>query len=655
MIEDVLGPGGALARAHSGYEHRTQQILFADAVARTFDAGGVLLAEAGTGTGKTLAYLTAIAESAESGKRVVISTGTRNLQDQLLNDDIPLLERALGRSLEAVCLKGLSNYLCQRRFDALRKTAPLLTDSQQQLLERIHHWTETTSTGDRAELTDIPEQSPLWGEVCATSETRLGPRCPFHETCFVTRARRAALEARCVVVNHHLFFADLALRNEAAALLPPYDAVVFDEAHQIDAVATAFFGYRVSSRQLVDLARDTLRALRAAGREDQLAPKLVTSAEPLIENLEASASAFFQTIANLGKEKGRAELTTDQLSGDVEKAYFRLDNDLEALGAFLGGLPLARDENITGSGRRAEQLRADLGEILGPQSPTSVHWREASSQTTAVGASPIDVSNVLRELVFYQVDAVALTSATLTVDGRFDFTRERLGLDFEVEEILVESPFDYERQAALYLPAHAPDPRKESYQQQLAELIVETAAVTRGGALALFTNLRDMKLVTELIRSAGEYGGIVRAQGEAPRHALLDELRFASEPMLLLATASFWEGVDVPGEALELVVIARLPFASPADPLVAARLRQLESDNRNPFMEYQVPLASLALKQGFGRLIRTRDDEGVVALLDRRAWTMGYGKVFLRSLPPCTILRTQDELRDWWGELDGLI
>jgi ATP-dependent DNA helicase DinG len=274
-----------------------------------------------------------------------------------------------------------------------------------------------------------------------------------------------------------------------------------------------------------------------------------------------------------------------------------------------------------------------------------------------VGASPIDVSSVLRELIFTSVDAAVLTSATLTVDGKFDFTRERLGLDgeLEVRELVVESPFEYDRQAALYLPAHAPDPRHPGYRRQLAKIIAETTAVTRGGALALFTNTHDMRQVATLLRADRSHEGQIRLQGEAPRHALLDELRAATEPMILLATSSFWEGVDVPGDALRLVIIARLPFASPGDPIVAARLRQLEEAGRSPFKDYQVPLASLALKQGFGRLIRTRHDEGVVALLDRRAWTMGYGKIFLRSLPPCSILRTREELLDWWGDLEDLL
>jgi ATP-dependent DNA helicase DinG len=646
-VERVFADDGPLTRAVPEFEPRPGQRDMAAAVARVFGRGGILLAEAGTGTGKTLAYLTAVADA---GVRTVVSTGTRNLQDQLLGQDVPLLERALGRSLSAVSLKGLGNYLCRRRLDLLRREGPLLDRREGAILDRILRWAEVTRTGDRAELSDLPESVPLWGEVCASYETRLGLRCPEHDACFVTRARRAAQDARIVIVNHHLFFADLALRSSAAALLPAYDAVVFDEAHQLDEIATAFFGVRVGSRQIETIARDCRRALAAC---TDLAEGLRAGAAPLIDELAAMGQAFFATLAvpaGPGAEaRGRVQLRPEDLAGPPERSYFRLDGALEALAAHLGGLP-TRDEAVVGCGRRAEALRADLGEILGQQRPASVHWIERGARDRAVGASPIDVSEVFREMIVYPVETVVLTSATLTVDGSFAYVRERLGLgpDVDAQELVLDSPFDFERQVALFLPRDAPDPRNPGALERLADLLIGTISVVEGGSLVLFTSLRDMERVAALVRAGLDRP--VRVQGERPRQALLDELRAADarEPTVLLATASFWEGVDVPGDALQLVAIARLPFSVPSDPVVAARLRRLEEDGRNPFVEYQIPQASLSLKQGFGRLIRSRRDRGVVALLDKRLQTMGYGKIFLRTLPSCTVIDHLDELRRWW-------
>jgi len=605
----------------------------AEAVARVLESRGVLLVEAGTGTGKTLAYLAA---AAQTDQCIVISTGTKNLQDQLFESDIPLLERTLGRQLSAVCLKGLGNYLCRRKLEALLGASQLLSSKENAQLDRIQAWASTTESGDRAELSEIPEDAPIWPQVCSHPDTRVGPKCVFHESCFVTRARRAAQDARIVVVNHHLFFADLALRNGAAAILPAYDAVIFDEAHQIDEIATAFFGYRVSSRQVEDLARDVRRALKTAGFPD---------ADSLLEKVAQSSKTFFSSIlAGGAREPGRMRLLPEELSGEPETHYWRLDSDLEALSAHLGGLP-ALDDTVVACGRRTESLRADLGEILGQQHAASVYWKERGPRSTAIGASPIDVGDVLRENVFYQVETVVLTSATLTADGKFTYIKDRLGLDFEVGELILPSPFDYAEQVALYLPKAAPDPRHAGYVERLAALLVETAETVERGTLALFTSYRDMEQVAALVRP--ELERLVRVQGERPRQALLEELRNAREPMVLLATASFWEGVDVPGDALQLVAIARLPFASPGDPVVSARLRKLEEEGRKPFFEYQVPQACLALKQGFGRLIRSRRDRGIVALFDRRLQTMGYGKVFLRTLPSCAVVTDAAELNQW--------
>lgn len=652
FIDDVLGPEGRLARVAPDYEHRPEQIRMAEAVSRTLAGGGVLLVEAGTGTGKSLAYLAA---AVEADLAVVVSTGTRNLQDQLLSQDIPLLERALEREISAVPLKGLGNYLCRRKLDLLSRAAPTLEPHKAELLARISAWAATSETGDRAELDDLPEDLPLWAEVSSSSDSRLGPRCPFYEDCFVTRARRAAQDARIVVVNHYLFFADLALRDAATGILPPYQAVIFDEAHQLDAVATEFFGYRVSSRRLSQLVRDSRRAIAGAGgqaRDHQDRCRQDRDGEPrddaVLDRLTRAAEAFFEALARgtaPDKAGSRQPLGPEELSGRTEEAYHRLDSALEELAAHLHRLP-RRDESVGACASRAEQARSDLGEVLGPQRAASVYWKEIGPRTRAIGASPVDVAEVVRERVFYEVESVALTSATLTSDGSFAYVEERLGIDFEPEELILPSPFDFREQVALFIPRGAPDPRWEGSADDLAQLIDETASLVDGGTLALFTSFRDMHRVAELIRPWTSRA--VRVQGERPRRALLEELRTSPEPILLLATASFWQGVDVPGRALEAVVIARLPFASPADPVVAARLRQLEEQGRSPFLEYQLPQACLTLKQGFGRLIRRRGDRGVVAVLDARIRSMSYGEVFLRSLPPCTLVESLEELERWW-------
>lgn len=645
-VEAVLGPEGTLSRAQQGYEVRPEQIEMSEAVLTALEDGGVLLVEAGTGTGKTLAYLTA---AVASGARVVISTGTRNLQDQILDQDIPLLQRALaelGGEVSAACLKGLGNYLCLRKLSALTLNAPLLSEHDIELLGLIAEWAKVTDTGDRAELVDLPEDLPLWSELSSSSETRVGPKCPFFEDCFVTAARRAAQKARIIVVNHYLFFADLALRDGAVGVLPDYDAVIFDEAHQIDDVATEFFGHRVSSRQLARLLQDCRQALIAA---DKGAKDMLKREEHLLDGVAIATKGFFGSLrgGSAGAATpGRQPLRPEELDEYSEKAYYRLDAALEALHSSLKGLATA-DEGIGNCARRAVDAREDLGEILGAQRPASVYWKEVGAHSSAVGASPVDISEVMREQIFFEIETVVLTSATLSSDGNFDFTKERLGIDFEPTEMILPSPFDFEKQAALFLPEEAPDPRREGYLDALAKLIIKTIDVVDGGALVLFTSHRDMQQVARLVRP--DLSRLLRVQGERPRRTLLEELRSGSEPMALFGTASFWQGVDVPGEALEVVVIARLPFASPGDPLVTARLKLIEEAGRSPFKEYQIPQACLALKQGFGRLIRSRGDRGVVAIFDARVRKMGYGKIFLRSLPPASRVETHDELVKWWG------
>jgi len=603
----------------------------------------VLLAEAGTGTGKTQAYLTA---AIASDRRVVISTGTRTLQDQIVNNDIPTLEASLGTSLDAVCLKGLSNYVCRRRLEEATSLMVLDLDDTDRVeaLEMIRRWAETSETGDRAELADLAEDHPLWQELCSDVDGRLGPRCRHYEECFVTRARKAAEEARLVIVNHHLLLADLSLKAEAKGVLPSYDALILDEAHLVDSIATELFGVRVSRTRIERISHDSRQALdrdRPGGEGDP---------EALIVTVRHDSRMLFGLVASaLESGESRATLAPGDVTDEIEAAYWRLDSSLEVLATRLDSRP-ASDEASRICFGRVEGLRADLSDILGTQVSSKVYWKQRTPTSACLGMSPVDVSALIRERVFYEVESVVLTSATLTAAGSFSYLRERLGIDFDAAELSVPSPFDFRRHAGLYLPDNAPDPRQEGFVDEVVDILEETIPTVAGGALVLFTSYRDLHAAAAKLR--GRLDRPIRVQGERPRHLLLEEMREAprGQGLVLLATSSFWQGVDVPGEALELVVIAKLPFASPSDPIVSARVRLLTEQGRNAFEEYQVPQAALALKQGFGRLIRSRTDRGIVAILDRRVTKMRYGKAFLDSLPRCTTFHDAEELRSWWSQ-----
>jgi ATP-dependent DNA helicase DinG len=597
----------------------------ARAVQDALEHDGMLLVEAGTGTGKTWAYLI---PAALSGRRVLVSTGTRALQDQIMEKDLPALKRHLGIEIDAACVKGLGNYLCLRRFGELQRSSEATQPRFARALPVLRSWVETTKTGDRADLAAIAEEDPIWARVVSGSDTRIGARCEHYDNCFVTRVRRRAEGAQLIVVNHHLFFADLALRDTGfASVLPDYDAVIFDEAHQLEDTATLFFGSRFSTPMIERLVRDARVALRGetGGKRHETR---------LLDAVLQRASNFFAALP-ANPNGGRAPLPSDAVP---EEDLFALDNALAELSAACRNTkPVA--ENVLQIARRTDQLRDALGSL---EAPGQVSWSLGGARSPSVGSSPIDVGPLLRERLHERVPCIVFTSATLTTGGDFKFVKRRLGIDAEVSEEVVESPFRYEEQAALYAPTHLPDPRASDFPDAAAGEILELIRMAKGGAFVLCTSLRMMRILAKRVGDELEYEWFV--QGDAPKQTLLDRFRDQGNAVLF-ATASFWEGVDVPGSALRLVVIDKLPFEVPSDPVVAARCERLEEAGESSFMRYLVPAAALSLKQGFGRLIRTTQDRGVVAILDSRIRRKGYGKVFMRSLPPARVCDTLDEVR----------
>ncbi len=618
--DDVLGPDGLLARALPGFEWRPAQLALARQVGQVMAQGGVLLAEAGTGTGKTLAYLV---PAVLSGRRVVVSTGTRALQDQLANKDLPLLRGALPGGVSSAILKGRRNYLCLHRFEA----APPTDDPAWPALAR---WRHETPTGDRAELAAVDENAPVWDALTVNAEACLGGRCPHYEACFVTRARSRAAAADVVIVNHHLYFADLVVREAGGAALPDHDIVVFDEAHAVPDIAAVFFGVQVGTGRLDAWLRDAARAGVGAATVE-------------LGAVAAAAAVLFETLRP--PEGGRAPWPDDGTPAAWVDAWLALDDALaEAAHALVARA--GDGESVASLARRAAALRDDLARLFDPtDGETAVAFREARGRGTHLGRQPVDPGARLEATLYARRHAVIYTSATLAVDGGFDYARRRLGAPDEAETALFDSPFDHAARCRLFLPADLPSPGSPAHPAAVAAWTERLTALTEGRAFVLFTSVRNLEAVHARLRDRLPWP--LLRQGEAPRDRLL--ARFRTTPgAVLLGTASFWEGVDVAGDALSLVIIDKLPFGVPDDPVLQARLAEARARGEDPFRRVQLPGAALALKQGFGRLLRTRGDRGVVAILDPRLSTRGYGKVLLRALPPAPVCRDPGELRAWW-------
>jgi ATP-dependent DNA helicase DinG len=631
-IAGIFGPGGHLEKAMpAGYEHRRSQLEMAELVEEAFRAKRHLIVEAGTGTGKTLAYLI---PAILSGRRVVVSTATKSLQEQLYAKDVPFLQKNFAPALKVAVMKGRANFLCRQKLHQIEGQPVLKGLEELDWFTQIRDWERLTETGDRAELNFLPDGADLWTRLDARRETCTGQKCPEFQRCFVTTMHQKAADADLVIVNHHLFFADLALReDDFASILPEYSAVVFDEAHEIEDVASDYFGRQVSNYRFEELARDAEQAVRLTG---QGGPNLLRR----VNRLRDREREFFEAFP---QREGRSPFEATARASFLEQhrgSFDELVGAVKALEMEIAALP-NRAEELVAIARRGAELRGEIGFLLESEEKNYVYWYERRGKGVFLAATPIDVSGMLRERVFEALDTVVLTSATLAVGGRFDYLKQRLGIQTAQERVLPQE-FDFRKQALLYMPAQLPDVRDPGFAERAAEEIASLLECTEGRAFCLFTSYSQMNQIFERVRPRVRFPLLL--QGSSPRSALLE--RFRTTPgAVLFATASFWQGVDVPGAQLSCVIVDRLPFAVPSDPVVAARVRSLQEDGRNAFAEYQVPEAVLALKQGFGRLIRTRSDRGILVILDSRIQRMHYGRIFLESLPDYTVTRDIAEVR----------
>jgi ATP-dependent DNA helicase DinG len=648
-LYQFFAPGGVLSRTHPAYEFRRGQLQMAQAVEQALEEKRHLIVEAGTGTGKTLAYLMPVIRS---GKRVIISTGTKNLQEQLFYKDVPFLEQALygdtsGR-LSVCYMKGRNNYLCRKKLYDLTDQPVLSGLDEIEQYRAISAWEKTTGTGDRAELAELPEASLLWYKLDARAEGCTGQKCSQFDRCFITEMRRRAMESDIVIVNHHLFFADLAIKLQAdgaadAGILPEAAAVVFDEAHELEDVAGNYFGISVSNLRVEELARDIENSLQ---HNRMLSASLSGALGSLRER-----SQFFFSLLPPGDGRFAFDTRREFLEENGDE-FVAFNQALTRLGGELEGLA-QKPEEIFNFVRRAQEIQVQLAFAMEAEDRNTVFWierrggrgranslqRHRGAESTKEGsqgrqnvflqATPIDVGPILRECLWSKLECAVLTSATLAVGGGFDYIRKRLGVEHARESVL-PSHFDYQSQALLYVPPDLPDPRTPQFALKAADQIRKLLEITRGRAFVLFTSYAQMNEIHQ--RLLGEVEFPLLRQGDAPKSALLEEFRLTPNAVLF-ATSSFWQGVDVQGEQLSCVIIDRLPFAVPSDPVVAARVKSIDAEGGNAFFQYQVPAAVITLKQGFGRLIRSLHDRGLLVLLDNRILKKQYGRVFVESLP----------------------
>jgi ATP-dependent DNA helicase DinG len=641
MAEELFGAGGLLARYLPGYEPRPQQVQMAAAVQEALRSRGRAIIEAATGTGKTLAYLI---PALLSGQRVIVSTATKALQEQIFFKDIPFLQKLFTESdtkrpFKAVYLKGRSNYLCKFRMESWGDQILFRSRDEAVLFKKIKQWAKVTKTGDRADIPGMPSDYAPWTQVTASAQQCHGQSCEFYKECFVNRLRWEAQEADLIVVNHHLFFADLAIKNQdLQGILPEYDAVVFDEAHHLEATISSFFGLEVSSHRIQELVQDVRRAVEAASR-------MTTVGAEKIGDVEREAFVFWEGFFGVEGRKALDEVMQGELGAEARRRYVRLRESLEALAAWIEKADLG--EVVERLVSRCNDLLGELDEILEQRHASMVYMAERRGKSFTLLATPLDVASLFRKHVLSRGWAQVYASATLTAGGDFQFFLRSLGIEpHEAKTLCLPPVFDYPNKALVYVPKKLPEPQHPDFLDGVCQIIPYLLKTTEGRAFVLFTSHRNMEEVYARMQKEGFAFKLLK-QGDASHLELLQTFR-EDVHSVLFATHSFWEGVDVEGEALSLVIIDKLPFASPDDPVIRARLKLLESQGRDPFADWTVPQAAITLRQGFGRLIRSQRDTGIVAILDSRVTRKRYGQVFLDSLPPAPVVFQAKDVRQWW-------
>ena len=624
-IEDILGEKGALSRSFQGFEYRPAQVQMAILISEVLRNRGHAIVEAGTGTGKTMGYLVPIILS---NKKTVISTGTKNLQEQIFFKDIPLISRTTGLNVDSLMMKGRKNYLCLHRYHQYLSLPSILKPDRNtiRVREMIDEWLKRTRFGDRAELPWLADDDPLWDAFSSTTEQCSGSECVHREACFLNALRKRSAQAQIIIVNHHLFFADIMVKQGGfGEIIPRFQAVVFDEAHNIEEIATSYFGVSLSTGQLAAFVKDVEKEIEEIDDKDRQEIKKQL-------NVIRGCTEEIHSLFHQSDEKGR-------LNGDmILRIHEGPSSDIRK---GLNFIQLRLGHTIAS---KAADLGRSLEIIFSSNDPDWLIWYEKREKVIIFHASPLDVSRDMSEMLYDNVKTIIFTSATLSTNGNFDYIRSCLGISEDALKGIYPSHFDFKTQTIMYIPDDLPAPNSRDFAVEAGKRIMEILMITSGRALILFTSYYNMDIVYDLINGRLPY--TVFRQGDAPRSILLERFRDDTHSVLL-ATGSFWQGVDVPGEALSCLIVDKLPFDSPGDPLVSARIESIYSKGGNPFMEYQLPSAIISLKQGLGRLIRKRTDRGVLAILDIRILTERYGRFFFNSLPDMTVSNRLDDIRSF--------
>ena len=652
-VEDILGEGGIISRKLSNYEQRPEQIEMARAIEKAIAGRNHLIVEAGTGIGKSLAYLIPFIRWAaeEGGSRVVISTYTKTLQQQLVEKDLPFLKDALELDFKFSLSLGSQNYLCLRRLNQARNYG--LFESKREVAEisRIFQWEIDSKTGLRQEL-EFEPSGKVWGRVARESDLCLGKHCPHREECYYNKARTREFESQVLVINHHLYFANLA---SGGRVLPDFETAVFDEAQNLEEVAANYLGIEISNVRIRFLLDSILNPRTGKGllaRISGLGNKERERIEDLVEKVRVLSGDFFSRVVPQFEQENLTRRIWEKnfVPHLLEEPLSNLSLALSSLSA-LGESEEEKLE-LTAFSNRCREIRLGLKTIIGQELDDYVYWLEigekAGGTRCALRATPLNIAGILKKELFEAIKPVILTSATLSTNNNFEYLKERVGFE-EGEELLLTSPFDYSRNVLLYLPRRMPDPGLELdlYQEEVGEEVENILKVTGGRAFVLFTSFEMMGRVYRKVKESLRSYKLLK-QGDKPRYRLVEEFR-RNTKAILFGTYSFWQGIDVPGRALECVIISKLPFAVPDEPITQAKMEKLAEENKDPFVHYQVPQAVILLKQGFGRLIRTREDRGIVAILDPRLKTKSYGKMFLNSLPSCPQISGLEEIRKFFS------